>query len=191
MQVGSLQSDTQSQVQTLGAIEQDFVTVKQQSSLLERKRILVETMLVQATGLSQRVSLFQELIQNTRSSIKSGFMLTSSTSLPLSLSRSYNLPMNFLSSFDETGFRPKVVLGSTSVPCDELSIYRLSATNSGEIILIAYTSVTRPFCLVKSRSQDAAANAGMLSVLYFHLQLFIEIEREYTLCPFAVFHYYT
>ena len=43
--------------------------------------------------------------------------------------------------------------------------------------------VTRPFCLVKSRSQDAAANAAMLSVylstiLYYHHQLFIDIERQ-------------
>ena len=52
-------------------------------------------------------------------------------------------------------------------------------------------SVTRPFCLVESHSQDAAANAGVLSVnlttvLYYHLQLFIDIERE-TFCPFTVF----
>ena len=41
----------------------------------------------------------------------------------------------------------------------------------------------RPFCLVKSRSQGAAANAGVLSVylttiLYHHRQLFTDIERE-------------
>ena len=44
-------------------------------------------------------------------------------------------------------------------------------------------AVTRPFCLVKSRSQDVAANADMLSVylttiMYIHRQLFTEIERE-------------
>ena len=44
-------------------------------------------------------------------------------------------------------------------------------------------TVTRPLCLVESRSQDAAANAGVLSVklntvLYYHLQLLIDIERE-------------
>ena len=43
--------------------------------------------------------------------------------------------------------------------------------------------VTRPFCLVESRWQDAAANVGVLSVyltiiLYNHLQLFFDIERE-------------
>ena len=40
-----------------------------------------------------------------------------------------------------------------------------------------------PFCLVKSRSQDTAANAGVLSVylptiLYYHHQLFIDIDRD-------------
>ena len=45
------------------------------------------------------------------------------------------------------------------------------------------TIVTRPFCLVKSSLQDAAANAGVLFVyltyaLYYHLQLFIDIERD-------------
>ena len=40
----------------------------------------------------------------------------------------------------------------------------------------------RPFCLVVSRSQDTAANAGVISlslttILYFHRQLFIDIER--------------
>ena len=44
-------------------------------------------------------------------------------------------------------------------------------------------TVTRPFFLVESWSQDAAANAGMLSVyltaiLYYHRQLFFDIERE-------------
>ena len=44
-------------------------------------------------------------------------------------------------------------------------------------------SVMRPLCLVESRSQDAAANVGILSVylatiLYNHLQLFIDIEGE-------------
>ena len=43
--------------------------------------------------------------------------------------------------------------------------------------------VMRPFCLVESCSQDAAANAGVLSVylttiLCNHLYLFIDIERE-------------
>ena len=43
--------------------------------------------------------------------------------------------------------------------------------------------VMRPFCLVESCSKDDAANVGMLSVylttiLYYHLQLFIDIERE-------------
>ena len=41
----------------------------------------------------------------------------------------------------------------------------------------------RPFCLVEPSSQDAAANVGGLSVylsliLYYHKQLFIDIERE-------------
>ena len=41
----------------------------------------------------------------------------------------------------------------------------------------------RPLCLVESCSQDAAANGCMLSVylatiLYDHLQSFIDIERE-------------
>ena len=40
----------------------------------------------------------------------------------------------------------------------------------------------RPFCLVELISQDAATNAGVLSVyltniLYYHHQLFIDIER--------------
>ena len=47
--------------------------------------------------------------------------------------------------------------------------------------------VTRPFCLVESRSQDAAANAGVLSVyltniLHYHRQFFIDIERENIFC---------
>ena len=52
------------------------------------------------------------------------------------------------------------------------------------------TSVMRPLCLVKSRSQDTATNAGVLSfyLLYPHHQLFIDIERKYNLCPFTVFH---
>ena len=49
------------------------------------------------------------------------------------------------------------------------------------------TVVMRPLCLVESRSQDAAANVGVLSVylatiLYDHLQLFIDIERENIPC---------
>ena len=45
----------------------------------------------------------------------------------------------------------------------------------------------RPLCQVKSCSQDAAANAGVLSVylttiMYYHLQLFIDIERENIPC---------
>ena len=45
------------------------------------------------------------------------------------------------------------------------------------------SSVTRPFCLVESHSQDAAANEGMLSVylttvLYYHHQFLIDIERD-------------
>ena len=46
------------------------------------------------------------------------------------------------------------------------------------------TFVMSSFCLVESSSQDAADNAGVLSVylttiLYYHQQsLFIEIERE-------------
>ena len=37
----------------------------------------------------------------------------------------------------------------------------------------------RPFCLVESRSQDAATNAGVLSIyLHHHRQLLIDIERE-------------
>ena len=43
--------------------------------------------------------------------------------------------------------------------------------------------VMRPFCLVVSRSQDAAANAGVRSVylttfLYYHLQLFIALKER-------------
>ena len=43
--------------------------------------------------------------------------------------------------------------------------------------------VTRPLCLVKPRSQNAAANVGVLSVcpttiLYYHHQLFFDIEQE-------------
>ena len=50
----------------------------------------------------------------------------------------------------------------------------------------------RPLCLVESRSQDAAANAGVLSVylatiLYYHHQLFINIERDKTLYLFTCF----
>ena len=46
-----------------------------------------------------------------------------------------------------------------------------------------YVPVTRPFCLVKSRLQDAAANAWVLSVypttiLYYHHQLFFDIKQE-------------
>ena len=45
----------------------------------------------------------------------------------------------------------------------------------------------RPFCLFESHSQDAAANAGVLSVylttiLYYHRQLFIDIERDNIPC---------
>ena len=41
----------------------------------------------------------------------------------------------------------------------------------------------RPFCLIESRSQNAAANAGVLcvylkTILYHYHQLFIDIERE-------------
>ena len=44
-------------------------------------------------------------------------------------------------------------------------------------------TVMRPLCLVESSSQDPAANVGVLSVyptniLYYHHQLFIDIERE-------------
>ena len=44
-------------------------------------------------------------------------------------------------------------------------------------------AVTRLFCLVESRSQDAAVNAGVLSVyltmiLCLHPQLFIDIEKR-------------
>ena len=47
--------------------------------------------------------------------------------------------------------------------------------------------VTRLFCLVESCSQDAAANVGVLSVylttvLFYHLQLFIEIKGENIPC---------
>ena len=47
----------------------------------------------------------------------------------------------------------------------------------------------RPFCLVESRSQGGAENAGVLSVflttiLYYHHQLFIDIA----LCPLTMFH---
>ena len=45
----------------------------------------------------------------------------------------------------------------------------------------------RPLCLVESRSQDVAANAGVLSVylatiLYDQLQLSIDIKRENIHC---------
>ena len=48
-------------------------------------------------------------------------------------------------------------------------------------------TVTRPLCLVESRSQDTTANPGVFSVylttiLYYHLQLFIDIEKENITC---------
>lgn len=46
-QVANLHSDSESQVQTLDLIEQDLLAVQNRSKVLERKRILVETMLVQ------------------------------------------------------------------------------------------------------------------------------------------------
>ncbi len=93
-------------------------------------------MLAQATGLSQRVAVFQDLIENTKSNLMSSFLNdSSSSSLISSLSRSVNLPLSFLSSFDETGFRPKVVLESNKpVPCQELTIYRLSTTYPGDLL---------------------------------------------------------
>ena len=47
--------------------------------------------------------------------------------------------------------------------------------------------VMRPFCLVEPCSQDAAANAGVLSVylttiLFYNRQLLIDIEREIIPC---------
>ena len=53
------------------------------------------------------------------------------------------------------------------------------------------TVVMRPLCLVESRSQDAAANVGVLSVylatiLYGHLQLFIDIDRENIPCVLSL-----
>jgi hypothetical protein len=46
-QVSYFHSNSQSQVHTLDLIEQDLLAVQTRSSILERKRILVETMLVQ------------------------------------------------------------------------------------------------------------------------------------------------
>ena len=42
-----------------------------------------------------------------------------------------------------------------------------------------HITVMRPFCLVESRSQDAATNAGVvyLTTNLYH-QLFIDIEKE-------------
>ena len=98
-------------------------------------------MLGQATGLGQRVAVFQDLIENTKSDLRSTFLNdSSSSSLVSSLNRSANLPLNFLSSFDETGFRPKVLLDSnTPVPCQELTIYRLSSTYTGDCINCLWT----------------------------------------------------
>ena len=50
-------------------------------------------------------------------------------------------------------------------------------------VLRTLIDVMRPLCLVESRSQDVAANAGVLSVylatiLYDHLQLVNDIERD-------------
>ena len=65
-------------------------------------------------------------------------------------------------------------------------LYTLGGRGAGAMTFM------RPFCLVKSRSQDAAANAGVLSVylttiLYHRHQLFIDFVRD-TLCPFTVFY---
>ena len=54
-------------------------------------------------------------------------------------------------------------------------------------------SVTRPLFLVESRSQDAAANAGVLSVylttiLLHHPRLFFDMERENIHSSITVFH---
>ena len=51
-QVANLHSDSESQVQTLDLIEQDLLAVQNRSKVLERKRILVETMLVQVRTFS-------------------------------------------------------------------------------------------------------------------------------------------
>ena len=53
--------------------------------------------------------------------------------------------------------------------------------------------VTKPLCLVESRSQDATVNAGELSdylttILCTHSQLFLDIERENIRCSITVFY---
>ena len=60
------------------------------------------------------------------------------------------------------------------------SLYTFFLLNS---LSFSMVTVTRLFCLVESCSHYAAANAGLLSVylatiLYNHLQLFFDIERE-------------
>ena len=46
-QAAILQSESQVQVQTLDLIERDFLEVRNRAGCLERKRVLVETMLAQ------------------------------------------------------------------------------------------------------------------------------------------------
>jgi hypothetical protein len=79
--------------------------------------------------LRERVKLFEEMI----GSRKSTFIAAKISSLPATLSGTHNLPLNFLSVFDEAGFRPKVVLKtSPAMPVDELTIYRFTSTYSGK-----------------------------------------------------------
>jgi len=95
--------------------------------------------LLQATGLGQRVHLFKEMISSDRANLRATFLMPSS-SLPSMLAQNLNLPLNFLHSFDETSFRPKVVLKSTAVPAEDLTIYRFSSPNQGRV---AFTLVLR------------------------------------------------
>ena len=57
----------------------------------------------------------------------------------------------------------------------------------------AKRSVTRPLCLVRSRSQYAAASVGVLSVylttiLYYHHQLFFDLRKENIPWSITVIH---
>lgn len=117
-QIRGLMVDTRSQIEAVGHIEKDFITVKENTFVLEQKRALIHTMLVQASGLSQRIAVFQNLIEENRLSVK--------FSIPPNLSSLSDFPANFLAEFEESAFAPKTTVRSNTMLSDDLMINRFS-----------------------------------------------------------------
>ena len=70
---------------------------------------------------------------------------------------------------------------NTTHPC----IFIMLVPSMGLLFSFGISYIMRPFCLVESCSHDAAANAGVLSVLphaYHWVQLLIDIERDNIPC---------